>query len=311
MFWAVTNDLMHAQFKAVQNCFSNACKTEKRRHWDAFHKLAHEQDLWAGNRYISSPYGDGGTFHIPTLRYFDSDGLEHLASTNGKKATVLEKAFIPSSPAESSIPSDFSYPPAVFLFGPISRETILRHLKKASSYKALELEGTPDIVLSKAAPLILNHLFFDYLAIFSLKMYFPLWLYFLTCIHWKPGHSQYDVVKSCRPIALYNGLAKNISSIVAEEMTFLMEHYNLLPSNCFGGWPGQMTMDLLHLVVQHVKDSWIDMKGAFPDTLTACLLHEMCRCSIPQEYTLLIKWILTRYSTELRFNDFHCALIHQ
>ena len=73
---------------------------------------------------------------------------------------------------------------------------------------------------------------------------------------WKPGKPQYDIPKAYWLIALLNMLAKLLSSIMAEGLSFLTEAHQLIPPMHFGGWPGRTTMDSLHLLVDTIKAAW-------------------------------------------------------
>ena len=102
---------------------------------------------------------------------------------------------------------------------------------------------------------------------------------------WKPGKLRYDVPKAYRLIALLNTLAKLLSSIVAEGLSFLTEKHQLIPPTHFRGQPGRTTTDSLHLLVDIIKAAWhhhqvvsvlfLDIEGAFPNTVTPRLLHNL------------------------------------
>jgi hypothetical protein len=51
----------------------------------------------------------------------------------------------------------------------------------------------------------------------------------------KPGKDDYTITKAYRPIVLFNTTCKLLTAIVADQMTYLLEHHELLPSTHFGG----------------------------------------------------------------------------
>ena len=89
-----------------------------------------------------------------------------------------------------------------------------------------------------------------------------------------------------------NMLGKLLSAIVAEDLSFMCEHYALLLDNHFGGRPGLCTTDVMHLLVHRIKAVWhrrnmaailfLDVEGAFPNTVSARLLHNMHMHRVPE-----------------------------
>ena len=77
-----------------------------------------------------------------------------------------------------------------------------------------------------------------YRAILRLKIYPAKWKDSTTCVLWKPGKPRYDVPKAYRPIALLNTLAKLLSSIIAEGLSYLTETHQLILPTHFGDAPG-------------------------------------------------------------------------
>src|SRR6266481_5102605 len=110
---------------------------------------------------------------------------------------------------------------------------------------------------------------------FDLKVYYSQWREIITCILRKLGKPRYDIPKAYCPIALLNTIAKLLMSIVAEELSHLVESHHLLPATHFGGHPSWTTTDLLHLLMDMIKATWqrkvvvsvlyLDLEGAFPN----------------------------------------------
>ena len=111
-----------------------------------------------------------------------------------------------------------------------------------------------------------------------------------------------------------NTLRKLLSVIVAEDLSFMCEHYALLPDNHFGGRPGRCTTDAMHLLVHRTKAAWhrhnvaailfLDVEGAFPNAVSARLLHNMRMCRVPKEYVLFMDCLLTNQCTWLKFDGY-------
>jgi Reverse transcriptase (RNA-dependent DNA polymerase) len=130
----------------------------------------------------------------------------------------------------------------------------------------------------------------------------------------KPGKASYSIPKSYRPIVLYNTIWKLLTAIITEDMVHMTEKFHLLPANHFSGRPGRTTTDSLHLVVDKIKGAWrqkniavmlfLDIEGAFPNTVTECLLHNMRKRQVPEEYVLFVARMLADRKTRLKFDDF-------
>src|ERR1700683_4243965 len=93
-----------------------------------------------------------------------------------------------------------------------------------------------------------------------------------------------------------------------------MEKHNLLPAVQFGGRPGRSTTDAMLLIVDHIKSAWragkvaaslfLDIQGAFPNTVKDQLLHNMKMCRVPTCFVDLMARKLTGRTTRLKFDDF-------
>jgi hypothetical protein len=154
-----------------------------------------------------------------------------------------------------------------------------------SPYKAPGTDGIPNVVLTKCAEALINHIYYIYRAVFELKVYHYAWPESLTLVLRKIGKTNYDVAKSHRPIGLIDTIPKGLSTLVCRHVSYLMEKHNLLPAAQFGGRPGRNTTDAMLLVVDHIKSAWragkvaaalfLDVQGAFPNTVKDRLIHNM------------------------------------
>ena len=94
------------------------------------------------------------------------------------------------------------------------------------------------------------------------------------------------------PIALMNTIGKLLSSIVAEDLTYICKRYGMLPDMHFGGRPGKNTLDAIHYLANRAKGMWrrhkvtavlfLDIKGTFPNAITERLLHNICTRQVPE-----------------------------
>jgi hypothetical protein len=108
-------------------------------------------------------------------------------------------------------------------------------------------------------------------------------------------------------------MCKLLTAIIAEQVTLLMEHHNLLPNMHFGGRPGRTTTDSLHILETTVKNEWrnkkvasilfLDIEGAFPNAVTDHLAHNMRKRRLPLEIVRFMERMLTGRKTQLKFND--------
>jgi len=122
-------------------------------------------------------------------------------------------------------------------------------------------------------------------AALSLHTYYDPWRESITLILCKPGCPDYSVPKAYCPIALLNTTAKLLSALVTDWASHILETHGLLPPTHFGGRPGHSTEDSLLLLETTIKHAWrqhkvasvlfLDIEGAFPNTVTDQLLHNM------------------------------------
>ena len=113
---------------------------------------------------------------------------------------------------------------------------------------------------------------------------------------------------------------KVLSTIVADQITFLTENHQLLPKNHFGGHPGQTTTNAMHLLTLRIKAAWcvgkvaavlfLDIKGAFPNAVPERLVHNLRQRRIPRKYSNFVGKMLHGRVTSLKFNGYMSAPIH-
>ena len=115
-------------------------------------------------------------------------------------------------------------------------------------------------------------------------------------------------------------MAKVLTSIVAENLSRIVEEHHILPKTHFGGRPGRSTADAVHLLVDKVCTAWrsnkvasvlfLDVEGAFPNAVTSRLIHNLRRRRIPTVIVNFVKQLLTGRKTRLKFDDFISGIIN-
>jgi len=108
-------------------------------------------------------------------------------------------------------------------------------------------------------------------------------------------------------------LAKVFTEIITENVMCMVEKGRLLLDNHYGGRPGRMTMDAVHVLVNKVKKAWrkgkvasilfLDIEGAFQNAVTDRLLHNLRKRQIPKAYIKVIQKILEDWCTKLKFDN--------
>lgn len=120
--------------------------------------------------------------------------------------------------------------------------------------------GIPNIAIQKAADLLEEELLMLFRAAIELGKVTRTWKISTTVVLRKPGRDAYDTPKSYRLIALLDSIAKILTSIVADDLSNIMESKGLLPRNHFGGRPGRTTSDALMYLTHRIKMAWAEGK---------------------------------------------------
>ena len=97
---------------------------------------------------------------------------------------------------------------------------------------------------------------------------------------------------------LLNTMGKVLTSIVAEQLTYYTEKFELLPPLHFGGRPAQTTSDAIQYLIYMIKDAWhkkqvtsvlfLDIEGAFPNAVNEKLIANLTRRRVLTVIVLLI-----------------------
>ncbi|KAG2068644.1 hypothetical protein BDR04DRAFT_950721, partial [Suillus decipiens] len=151
------------------------------------------------------------------------------------KSTILVKSFFLSPPADNLLPPDIIYPDPVTHHTPFSQDKITCAITKLNSYKALGPDGICNIVYKCCTNILVPYLTHLFNAAFTHHMFYEPWKCFTTVILQKPGKSNYTVPEAYCPITLLNTLRKLLSAVIADHLTFTLEHYQLLSNTHFWG----------------------------------------------------------------------------
>ena len=282
---AIADHLSHETYLRQRNRYTEAIKQTKRDHWDNWLESINREEIWIANKYLNSEPSDGSPARIPTLEFKHRDGSLGTASANDEKSRILATTFFPPPPSAPSAPDGYEYPEAISEPDQIMKEQIEQCIKKLRPMKVPGPDGITNIVFKKCTNILVPQMLRLFRAVFLLSTYHDSWREFPTIVLHKPGKPNYSVPKAYRPIALLNTTGKLLMSVIADQLTHILETNNLLPATHFGGRPGRSTTDSLHLFEATVKNTWragkvvsalfLDIEGAFPNAVTDCLLHNM------------------------------------
>ena len=317
---ALANHPSHQELKQKSNAYGEAIVQAKRQHWTNYLEEMTATDIWTANRFIKEPAGDGGCPRIPTLKIKDDTGLTKTINDNEEKSRIFAKTFFPPPPPQTADQEHFDYPAPLPNPPQISDEQVQRHIAKLSPYKAHGPDGIPNIVLQKCTDIITGRLTTIFRAIIELDTYYDPWREFTTVVLRKPNKPSYETPKAYRPIALISTSAKVLTSIIAENLSQIIEQNHLLPRTHFGGRPGRSTADAVHYLVHKVCEAWradkvisvlfLDVEGAFPNAVTKKLIHNLKKRRIPTSIVRFITQLLHNRRTRLRFDDHTSGIIN-
>jgi ribonuclease HI/endonuclease/exonuclease/phosphatase family metal-dependent hydrolase len=319
-FRALADHPSHSELRTKSHLFGEAIIQAKRSHWANYLEEMTATEIWTANKYIKEPIGDGGSPRIPTLKCKNAAGTEITINSNDDKAKTFASVFFPPPPVAANEPENHEYPQPLPDPPQITSEFLQRHIDKTSPYKAHGPDGIPNVVIKQCATLIQGRLIKIYQAILDLGIYFDQWREFTTVVLRKPGKPNYEVPKAYRPIALLPTLAKILTSMVAENISKLVETHHLLPKTHFGGRPGRTTTDAVHYLVDKIKTAWredkvvsvlfLDVEGAFPNAVTTRLIHNLKKRRIPTTLIKFVTQLLTSRRTRIRFDDYTSELMN-
>ena len=148
-FRAVPDHPSHRMRREKVAEYDKEIRTMKKDHWISWLEEATGNDLWITNKYITSPTGDRGKSHIPTLVTKDSKDNMVTAADNESKSEVFTKTLFPPPPPQSAVPLDFTYPEPAAPWTDVTEEQLCKSITKLSPYKAPGLDRVANIVFQR------------------------------------------------------------------------------------------------------------------------------------------------------------------
>ena len=319
-FRALADHPSHDLYRLKSNQYGDAIIQAKRQHWANYLEEMTAADIWTANKFIREPAGDGGCPRIPTLKSKNEQGNDITINNNNDKAKIFAKIFFPPPPQVPAAQEQHEYPEPLPDPPPISKEQVQTHIAKLSPYKAHGPDGIPNVVLQRCVDILSGRLTNIFRAVMNLNTYYDPWREFTTVVLRKPGKPSYEIPKAYRPIALISTTAKVLSSIVAEHLSQVVETHQLLPKNHFGGRPGRSTADAVQYLVHRICETWrsnkvisvlfLDVEGAFPNAVTAQLIHNLKKRRIPTAIVNFVEKLLANRKTRLKFDDYISDIIN-
>jgi len=97
-----------------------------------------------------------------------------IAKSNEEKGCVLAKSFFLPKPYPEPPMADIDYPHQYSKTGHITNKVILRQLCMLKLYKVPGPNSISNIVLTKCADILIDRLYYIYLAIYNNKLYYSL-----------------------------------------------------------------------------------------------------------------------------------------
>ena len=318
-FRAIANHPSHEELRLLSNQYGEAIVQAKRQHWSNYLEEMIADDIWTANKFIKEPAGDGGAPRIPTLKIKNQAGATITINNNEDKAKTFARTFFPPPPPPPEVQEHYNYPEPLPDPPRLTMEQLTRHISKLSPYKAYGPDGIPNIVLQKCLDLIATRLIQIYRAIIEDGIYYDPWREFITVVLRKPSKPSYEVPKAYRPIALISTMAKVLTSVVAENLSQIVEQHWLLPRTHFGGRPGRSTVDAVQYLVHKICTAWrtnkvvsvlfLDVEGAFPNAVTSKLIHNLKKRRIPTAIVRFVEQLLHNRKTRLKFDDYVSEII--
>lgn len=319
-FRAIADHQSHELLRVKSAIYGDAILEAKRQHWTNYLEDMTAADIWTANKFIREPAGDGGCPRIPTLKIRNDGGAISSVNNNKEKAEAFARTFFPPPPPTMpDVIEHFEYPEPLPDPPQITKEQIQRHISKLSPHKAHGPDGIPNVLLQRCADILIDRIFLIYKAILELDIFYDPWREFTTVVLRKPNKPNYEVTKAYRPIALISTLAKVLTSIVAENLSRITEQHQLLPKTHFGGRPGRSTADAVHYLIHKISKAWrvnkvvsvlfLDVEGAFPNAVTARLIHNLKKRRVPTMIIKFVSQLLTNRRTRLKFDDYISEVI--
>ena len=294
--------LSREEWREKRNEYKQEIRNAKEMRWKEFVEEADERTIWMVKKFIDAPTVP---HFIPTI---------NKAMSNEEKADEFRSEFFPPPPPAdiSDILTTNTYPPPVPCEGDITMLQLERAISKLSPDKAPGPDEITNRVLKRAFTTIQYHLLRLVQASIKLGHFPSSFKTTTTVVLRKIAKPDYTKPNAYRPVALENTLGKVIESVMTEIVSYLVEEYQLLPPEHFGGRPGRTTEDAMIILTERIYRAWrageiysvvfMDVAGAFNNVHHKRLLDNMRKRRMPP---FVVKWtesFLKDRVTQLRFN---------
>lgn len=273
---------------SARRTFHNAIDRQKRDHWKDF--LDDPENIWKAARYAKRRET---TTQMPDL----VEG-EERAKTDTRKAEILMEAFFPIPP-EPEGDSRYHRRPGQ---SPDWPELTMHEIETAIFKSSQDKAPGPDEITFRAWreiwPVVGPHLLKLYKASLELGYVPNSWKTVKIVVLRKPGKADYTKPKAYRPISLIPTISKGLEAVVAARLSYIVEHYKLLPDNHFGARPKRSAEQALNLVIEKIYQAWrrrkiltlvsFDVKGAFNGVHRNVLEQRLRARRVPEQ---AVQWI--------------------
>lgn len=241
-----------------------------------------------------------------------------LADDPKEKVEILkEKFFLQLPNAKLDDIENYTYSKALEIPFIMDCE-IMTAISRSELDKAPGSDRIPNRILKCISHLItpdLNRIFN-----FSLHLgYYPRHFWdSITIVFCKPvGQEQkdYSLLKSYRLIALLNTISKILESVIANQISFLVEKYQLLSKSHIRGRKSRSTEEALHDIVGKIYAVWnknqvasllmLDISGAFDHVCKILLLHNLRKRRINLKVVGIIESFLSNRITTIKTNEIY------
>jgi hypothetical protein len=271
--------------------------------WREFVENAEETTIWQIKKFIDT---------TPTPTYIPM--LEGNAASNEAKTAKFQATFFPPPPPADmqDLSEQTQHPEPIPSANTITMRQVEKAIQKLAPNKAPGPDEISNRVLKKNTDAIKCYLH----ALTQASMnagHFPTpFKTTTTVVLQKPTKPDYTKLNTYRLITLENTIGKVLESIVADTLSYITEHHELLPQQHFGGRPGRTAEDAMMLISERIHQAWKhqeiysvifrDVAGAFNNVHHARLINNMRKRRIPKYLTNWIESFLKGQTTQLRFN---------
>ncbi|KAI2867039.1 hypothetical protein CBS11852_11467 [Aspergillus niger] len=301
--------LLSEDMRQKRRTWTRAIEKAKTAHWKQFLDRAGERRLWKAATYMR-PRESWSS--VPALK------VDNRSVTgNQEKAEAFMNTFFPMmAPAQEETPTRI---PAELPWQPITELEVYRSLQAAKSSTAPGEDGLPMLIWKRLWRHLGNLITRIFAASIDLGYHPRKWRSARIVVLRKPGKSDYSIPGAYRPISLLNTLGKLLEAVMARRLSYLAEHYGLLPDTQFGGRPGRTTEQALLVLTNAIDRAWygqrvvtlvaFDLKGAFNGVNKTSLDIRLQAKGIPKVARRWIASFMSGRQARIGFDDYCSEVI--